>query len=414
MTVEVGILNKHGIALASDSAVTIGNGIGYYNSANKLFELTKGNPVGIMIYNNSFFMGCPVEIIVKEYRKRIGIKKFDTLREYWNDFMNFLKEFVIEYNINVKEYLLYVMCDYLEDMDTLIKNTIDDFIKEIEENDDINFNNSNEYEIMINSRIEKAISEFREFIEGFPDDDEFMSIKERIIDEINEDLLEKLDLIIEFKLEESVKEIIINTCYGLITKKIYNPASTGFVVAGYGDKEIYPQIIAAEISGCYFGNLKTGKIVEEEIDDRNMAAIIPFAQDDVIKTFMNGMDYSFMDKINKVIMNNESICKLDIDESCRKSILNDIDKEFGKFSYNKHWGPMINTVASSPKEELSLMAETLVNLTSFRRKMNMDEMSQTVGGPIDVAIISKGDGFIWIKRKQYFDKDINYRYLQRT
>lgn len=95
MTVEVGILNKHGIALASDSAVTIGNGIGYYNSANKLFELTKGNPVGIMIYNNSFFMGCPVEIIVKEYRKRIGIKKFDTLREYWNDFMNFLKEFVI-------------------------------------------------------------------------------------------------------------------------------------------------------------------------------------------------------------------------------------------------------------------------------------------------------------------------------
>lgn len=306
------------------------------------------------------------------------------------------------------------MCDYLEDMDTLIKNTIDDFIKEIEENDDINFNNSNEYEIMINSRIEKAISEFREFIEGFPDDDEFMSIKERIIDEINEDLLEKLDLIIEFKLEESVKEIIINTCYGLITKKIYNPASTGFVVAGYGDKEIYPQIIAAEISGCYFGNLKTGKIVEEEIDDRNMAAIIPFAQDDVIKTFMNGMDYSFMDKINKVIMNNESICKLDIDESCRKSILNDIDKEFGKFSYNKHWGPMINTVASSPKEELSLMAETLVNLTSFRRKMNMDEMSQTVGGPIDVAIISKGDGFIWIKRKQYFDKDINYRYLQRT
>jgi len=29
--------------------------------------------------------------------------------------------------------------------------------------------------------------------------------------------------------------------------------------------------------------------------------------------------------------------------------------------------------------------------------------TETVAGPIDVAIISKGDGLIWIKRKHYFD-----------
>jgi len=28
---------------------------------------------------------------------------------------------------------------------------------------------------------------------------------------------------------------------------------------------------------------------------------------------------------------------------------------------------------------------------------------ETVGGPIDVAVLSKGDGFVWIKRKSYFD-----------
>ena len=43
------------------------------------------------------------------------------------------------------------------------------------------------------------------------------------------------------------------------------------------------------------------------------------------------------------------------------------------------------------------MAEALVNLTSYKLKFSPG--SETVGGPVDVAIISKGDGFAWIKRK---------------
>jgi len=51
------------------------------------------------------------------------------------------------------------------------------------------------------------------------------------------------------------------------------------------------------------------------------------------------------------------------------------------------------------------MAESLVNLTSFKRRITAE--TETVGGPIDVAVISKGDGFVWIKRKHYFQKDLN-------
>ena len=58
-----------------------------------------------------------------------------------------------------------------------------------------------------------------------------------------------------------------------------------------------------------------------------------------------------------------------------------------------------------PKDELANMAETLVNLTSFKRRVSMS--AETVGGPVDVAVISKGDGFVWIKRKHYFTKDFN-------
>ena len=74
MTVEVGVLNKYGVALATDSAVTIGNGRGYYNTANKLFALSKYETVAIMIYSNADFMGYPMETIIKEYRKNLADK----------------------------------------------------------------------------------------------------------------------------------------------------------------------------------------------------------------------------------------------------------------------------------------------------------------------------------------------------
>jgi hypothetical protein len=36
---------------------------------------------------------------------------------------------------------------------------------------------------------------------------------------------------------------------------------------------------------------------------------------------------------------------------------------------------------------------------------------ENVGGPIDVAVISAGDGFIWIKRKHYFEAERNPHFL---
>ena len=67
--------------------------------------------------------------------------------------------------------------------------------------------------------------------------------------------------------------------------------------------------------------------------------------------------------------------------------------------------PVVDIVEQLPKSELAAMAESLVNLTSFRRQVTPD--AETVGGPIDVAVISRGDGFIWIKRKHYFQPEFN-------
>jgi len=96
MTAEIAILNSSGIALAADSAVTIGSQK-VYNSANKLFTLSKYHPVGVMVYDSADLMDIPWEIIIKEYRSKLGKKSFLTLEEYANDFWDHLcsDEFII-------------------------------------------------------------------------------------------------------------------------------------------------------------------------------------------------------------------------------------------------------------------------------------------------------------------------------
>ena len=95
MTAEIGILNNQGVALAADSAVTISrNGKQkVLNSANKLFNLVKGYPVGLMLYNNGSFLGIPWDVIIDDYRKKCNKKKqFDTIFEYANDFFHKLND----------------------------------------------------------------------------------------------------------------------------------------------------------------------------------------------------------------------------------------------------------------------------------------------------------------------------------
>ena len=66
-------------------------------------------------------------------------------------------------------------------------------------------------------------------------------------------------------------------------------------------------------------------------------------------------------------------------------------------------------VTHLPKDELAAMAESLVRLTSFKRRVSVE--AERVAEPIDVAVISKGDGFIWIKRKHYFQRELNPQFF---
>ena len=76
---------------------------------------------------------------------------------------------------------------------------------------------------------------------------------------------------------------------------------------------------------------------------------------------------------------------------------------------NNYTQPILSSVSSLPKKELANMAESLIHITSIKRKV--DSNLETVGGHIDVSIISKGDGYIWKRKKHYFDLELNPQFF---
>lgn len=107
MTAIVGVLNKQAIAIAADSAVTVGAGVKVYDKANKIFTLSKHHPVGVAIYSSTSFNSCiPWEIIIKMFRKKIGKDEYETIKAYADDFISYLKDFK-DKNTNVDELNLF-------------------------------------------------------------------------------------------------------------------------------------------------------------------------------------------------------------------------------------------------------------------------------------------------------------------
>src|SRR5947199_136081 len=92
MTAEIAVLNRSAVALAADSAVTIGHGSNAktYLSENKLFEISETKPVGLMIYNSLDFYGYPWEVLIKDFRTDKGNSACGDVSDWTQCFIDWL------------------------------------------------------------------------------------------------------------------------------------------------------------------------------------------------------------------------------------------------------------------------------------------------------------------------------------
>jgi len=90
VTAEHVVMNRQGLALAADSAVTIETGEGgrkAWQSANKIFGMSHRHPVAIMIYGGADLLTVPWDTTIKAYRDQLGMTSFPRLTDYTADFI---------------------------------------------------------------------------------------------------------------------------------------------------------------------------------------------------------------------------------------------------------------------------------------------------------------------------------------
>ena len=412
--------------MAADSAATVSDKTGQkiFSSANKIFSLSKHHPVGIMIFGNALFMGVPWETIIKVYRKQIGDKKFNTLYEYSQNYIEFLKGNAKLFPESEQD--KFVMgCIF--GFYNKIKNEITTIIKKkIESKGSID-----EKEIIqeTDKLITKMLINCQKGSCNIPNPEvfraEILKKYKVFIEKVISDVFEKLPL--STKTKKALPEIAAYL-FTSFPDGIMNTGISGTVICGFGEDEIFPSIVSFSIEGMANNVLKYKEDNYSKVDYENSAIIIPYAQQEMVRTFIDGISPLFNNLYNKLLKETvENYPKIiiekvapDLEHDQKDELLKEIktvslenlkkgidrvhDIQRGHFI-----DPILKVVTFLAKNELAEMAESLVNLTCLRKKISMDE--ETVGGPIDVAVISKGDGLIWIKRKHYFNPELNRHFF---
>lgn len=440
MTAEIAILNRSAVALAADSLVTVSASRGDESQsktyiANKLFTLSKYKPVGIMMFGSAELLDVPWETIVKAYRQQLGRRSFDTIEEYCNDLISWLGTDSHLFRARDQRYHLFVeVTTYFV---RIVKDQIDNEVKAWTATHG-KIGKRQVRALAIEKIDQHAADVAKSKLLPYLTTDFEHRLSNEYKDEINTSCKYVFDA---YNLPEATQQKLSEIAVGYIARDIGSTTPvSGIVVAGFGDKEKFPAVRSFKTH-----TIACGKLIYDLDDDNSIdlnklepnatfGAICPFAQRDVVDSFLRGIESNILrlvleygnnlvDQVPKAVA--QSLPKLtQADKKRLVKRLNtagfDIFSQFkthlNKFIDGNHIVPMLTTVSVLPKEDLAAMAESLVSLTSVKRKMSLEV--ETVGGPVDVAVVTKGDGFVWINRKHYFRANLNphfvANYFERT
>jgi hypothetical protein len=424
MTAEIAILNRQGVALAADSAVTINyaGGPKVYNSVNKLFMLSRHAPVGIMIFGIADLTGVPWETIIKSFRRELGTHRFPHLEDYAASFIAYLNGHTRLFSDAQQER------QFLTSLTLQFRSILREFEERSRAGIDAEGGLSlRQVQLLLGQVIADAHKEW---------------VEAAVLPDAPADLLRRLqrkwpaeiDAAISFIFGElpigpAASKRLREIATRVFTADLFPDNVSGIVVSGFGEDDYFPRLISYDVEGVLLNFLKIRPTPERShvMDGGRAAAIIPFAQSEMVALFMEGVDGRFKTEVVRAAaqLHADVVSLVDtvdgISSRARtivhKRLTDETDRLFAEFvarldncSQERHINPVLDSVTNLPKEELAAMAEALVSLTSFKRRVTRDP--ETVGGPIDVAVISKGDGFIWIKRKHYFDPALNHQFFE--
>jgi len=450
VTSEVAIMNQRALVFAADSATTVsyylpsGKRITrYFKGANKLFQLSATQPVGLMIYGSGSLHDVPWEVIIREFRRHLGSRACDKLATYSEQFFEFVRTHTGLFPDDTRRRGL---------LDAAFRAALRAWF-EVKEGDavpppaaespeaspvgeaapvtappataseGVAVTGAPDPTAPLRARIAHLLSQWRAApaMEPLTVEDVAAAIAAHV-SSVAERITSAVDAmgITDPALIPMLAEIAIHR----VMKNFENSLeSTGIVIGGYGESDYFP---AFESHRC-FGFLDTHFLYKREVGkavSRESPAVMEsFAIGSMIDTFRMGIGpetfQCVVEATSKTLKQFASTVRdavapmADIphlDELVSDAARAHLDDWYGS-SVLTHFSPLSRVIGALPVTDMAALARSLIELESLKERVTQE--SESVAGPIDVAAISKHDGFIWIERKHYFRPELNPRFFDR-
>ncbi len=454
MTSQVALLNSVGVALASDSVVSFGSKGRTYSTVNKVFSLAENFPVAIMISGAANFIpaNLPWERIIGEFSKK-QIKEKTTLSDYFYDFMRHCDEIA---NMNGDSNHKAIQSDLVEYFTERVVTAasarerttdafygIEDYVPEVKD----------WFSEAINERVEEihknAVIGLKEFKENESNIPWYLQVKECNTENVERAatfFCKRHDCA---ELEKKVQDIFL---YHLVVygRESYWKRRSTIVITGFGEADDRPAMISFDaccnVGASTFDNFEYQYIRPQTVDDggelrelesfqifpkdaNNPGNATQFSGSAIIKTFaydkemlciLEGIHYELggplsyyfpprlseliSEKIKHELENTQGIGKVTVarflesrkekNTEIKELIRKELDAALQNgMRYRREI--FRSSVSSLPMSELSSFAKILVSLES--EIMHYSKDANVVGGPIDVAKITKEEGFSWVE-----------------
>lgn len=422
MTAEVAILNRSAVALAADSAITVSYWEGgerkrrYFKGTNKIFNISNKFPVGLMIYHAGSIEGMPWEIIAKAYRDRRGNDPQEHLADYAKHFFDFI---VSDSHLFPQDFKESQFISKMAGVVLRICGVLDRDLQEAKR------------DVRSKKGLDSLRSSFENLRQAVEEDTYLKCCDCEYIEKeaqlYRNRVLEKVE---QYRLFDVIKDVldfgeVYKVAASAIMKEDWTTLqTTGLVFAGYGENDYFPRIHHCMCYGILLGRLIVTPADDEvsDVSHDNVSEIIPIAQTDMMDTFICGASIDALVEIDDFIencidgfvhaMKKSGSMTRDVDYSSEKNAAcTDLREKVSEYLAREHTKPLRNVIGMLSAGELAELAETLISIESLKERVTRP--TESVSGPIDVAVISKSDGFIWIKRKHYFDPRLNARFFAR-
>jgi hypothetical protein len=410
MTAEIVVMNQSAVAMAADSAVTV-SGRGQtktYKSANKLFMLTRRDPVAVMIYGAAQFLGMPWETIIKDFRDSPAATSAAHLPDYAAALIRYVGMASHLFDeATCRNAAISHVEGYFAHIRSVIEKAVEERLRKDGKID------TSQVGPLTRQVVMRHVMEVdaRPVLDGVQSRDHvtFARALARPFDEAAGRVFEQLPMSVDTK--RRLRHLGIS----LLLRQGPWPenALTGVVVAGFGAQDYFPASCLFEPRTCLAGRLYHPAVQTQTISRETPAVVQAFAQHEMVRTFLEGIDPRFKQAVVAWVERLVNGLAASVSElgHAAGTVTSDLIKHLDQLSLENFQRDVLGTVGMLPKDELAAMAESLVNLTSFKRRVTM--APESVGGPIDVAVVSKGDGLVWIKRKHYFPPELNPHFFTR-